>query len=129
MVERAQTRHALQKLKENEFIEIRKRGETIMYRLTDKGRIAALKDSVRLADKRKDGKMILVSFDIPEQERLVRGRLRYFLKDLKFERIQQSLWGIDLDVGKIISRAIADIKADKWVRVFESREIKKKFPF
>ncbi len=123
-IKEAEAKRALFQLRRKKFIETRKQGNKIMYRLTDKGRMAALKDKIRLAEKRKDKKLVIISFDIPEQERGVRSKLRYLLKDLKFVRIQHSLWASEQDIGMLMSRAIADVKADKWVRIFEASEIK-----
>jgi hypothetical protein len=120
---KSRAKRALRQLKEKKFIETRKQGDKIMYCLTNKGRIAVLKDMIRIAKKTNDGKKIFVSFDIPEQENAVRVRLRYLLKDLKFSMIQRSLWASDLNVGDIIAKAIVDMKADKWVKVFESYEV------
>lgn len=124
--EKTRAKRALIQLREKRFIEIRKQGGKIAYRLTDKGRVAALKDMIRISGKRGDGKITMVSFDIPEQENAVRCRLRYLLKDLEFKFVQRSLWASELDISDIIAKAIIDVGADKWVKVYLSQEIKRK---
>ena len=97
-----------------------------MFRLTEKGRLAAIKDVIRIACKNDNGKRVLVSFDIPKQENAVRVRLRYVLKDLGFNLVQQSLWSSDKDIGKIMRQLVFDLGAEKWVHVFEAKEIRLK---
>lgn len=122
-VEYARQKRALADLRRKKFIETRKIGDKIMFRLTEKGAAAAVKDMVRISGKRDGGGLVLVSFDIPKQENAVRVRLRYALKDLGFKLVQQSLWASGKDVGRIMKRLISDIGAKKWVRVFEAKEV------
>jgi hypothetical protein len=121
--EYARQKRAIAGLKQKKFIETRKLGNKIMYRLTEKGRTAALKDAVRASSKNKGGNLVIVSFDIPEQENSVRAKLRYLLKDLDFKCVQKSLWASDKDIGKTMSKLVAGLGAKKWVRIFESKEI------
>ena len=121
--EAAQMRRALNSLKERKFIEIRKKGAKMVYVLTDKGRLAALKERIRLADRRRDGKILLVSFDIPEQESLIRDKFRRLLKDFEFERVQFSLWASKQDVGAELVKLIKEMGAIKWIRIFEANDI------
>jgi len=121
--EYARQKRALADLRRKKFIETRKLGNKVMYRLTEKGRTAAIKDTVRIAQKNNDGKLVLVGFDIPEQENAVRVKLRYLLKDLDFKYVQKSLWASDKDIGKIMRRLASDIGVKKWLRIFESKEI------
>jgi CRISPR-associated endonuclease Cas2 len=122
-IKQAQARRALYELKRRNFVEIRKQGGKIAFQLTEKGKMAAIKDQIRLADERRDGKAIIVSFDIPEQEKCVRSRLRYHLKDFGFERLQDSVWASERDIATLIARLVSDIGVNKWVRVFEAEEI------
>jgi len=121
--EYARQKRALADLRRKKFIETRKLGNRIMFRLTEKGRVAVIKDVIRVSGKLDGRGLVMVSFDIPKQENAVRVRLRYALKDLGFKLVQQSLWVSDKDVGKIMKRLIADIGAEKWVRVFEAKEV------
>ena len=121
--EAAQMKRALLNLRARKCVEIRKQGDKLLYVLTDKGTLAGLKDQIRLAGKRNDGKILLVSFDIPEQEHVARARLRYVLKDCGFERIQHSLWGSVMDVEKQVFALVKEMDAGKWIRIFISKEI------
>ena len=122
-IEKARIKRAFYNLKRRKFIEVRKNGDKIMYILTDKGRIAALKEQIRLADKRSDGRILLISFDIPIQGNDVRKKLRYLLNDFEFKKIQQSLWASRRDVGKNLAELIKEMGAQKWVKLFLSSEI------
>ena len=121
--EAARMKRAFKALKERKYVEIRRMGDKVMYVLTDKGKLAALKEQVRLADVRKDKKILLVSFDIPERESEVRNKLRYMLKDFGFKMFQLSLWGTKQNVGAHLSELIKDMGAQKWIRIFLSTEI------
>jgi DNA-binding transcriptional regulator PaaX len=122
-IKKAQAKRALYSLKQKKYIEVRKIGGKMVYILTNKGRIAALKELIRITDERNDGKILLVSFDIPVQGNDIRVKLRYLLKDFGFEQIQKSVWGSRRDVGKPFSALIKDMKAEKWIKLFLSDEI------
>jgi DNA-binding transcriptional regulator PaaX len=122
-IEKARIKRVLYELKRRKFIEVRKEGDRLMYILTDKGRLSALKEQIRIADDRNDGKIVLVSFDIPEQESVIRKKLRILLRDCGFERIQNSLWGSKQDVGIQVAELIKEMHGQKWIRVFLSSEI------
>lgn len=77
-------------LKNSGYIEIKK--ETNGNRsvcLTTKGRIKYLESD---SDKSDDGKMRILSFDIPEDLRRVRNQFRRSIKRIGFKQLQQSLW-------------------------------------
>jgi DNA-binding transcriptional regulator PaaX len=116
-------KRAFKALKEKKYIEIRKNGDKVMYILTDKGKLAALKEKVRLAGDLKDGNILLISFDIPERENEVRNKIRYMLKDFGFKMFQQSLWGTKQDVGSHLAELVKDMGVQKWIRLFLSTEI------
>lgn len=122
-IEKARVKRLLYELKRRKFIEIRRKGDTMICRLTDKGRISALKDQIRIADERRDGKIVLVSFDIPEQESVARSKLRYFLKDCGFKRHQLSLWASKQDVSEKVAELVKDLGAQKWISIFIASEI------
>src|SRR3989338_8711457 len=104
-------------------------------RLTDAGRKAlAFKQSkVALKNQKKkwDGRWRMVIFDIPERRRRVRIRLRAFMSEIGFVRLQDSVWvypydcedyvallKAELKIGKDVLYAIADtIEHDKRIRL------------
>ena len=122
-INKAQARRALYDLKQKQFIKTRKEGDKMIYILTDKGRVAAIKEQVRIAEERRDGKILLISFDIPVQANEIRAKFRYLLKDFEFSQIHKSLWASHQDIGIQLTSLIKEMGAQKWIKVFISSEM------
>ena len=88
--------NALKRLRENGFIEFISDKE-LALRLTDKGKNKALWVKMKLEQGKWDGKWRMVIWDIPEKRRKARDLLRYELKQLGFEKIQNSVWASKKD--------------------------------
>lgn len=69
------------------------------------------------------GACVLVVFDIPEVERAKRRYLRTLLYELKFTRLQQSVWKSDYDCVEILQKEIAEQSLEKCVEVFEAASV------
>ncbi|MDQ3064933.1 MAG: hypothetical protein M3Q36_01550 [bacterium] len=126
------------------FYELEKRSQTnertlrsAFYRSVQKGLIIIDDDGVpRLTNKglRKikaykpivlgKNSFLLVTFDIPEAERHKRDHLRSLLYELKFEKIQQSVWASKYDHREILSADIKELGMDKYVQIFEAAQLK-----
>lgn len=65
----------------------------------------------------------MVIFDIPENERNLRDHLRLLLKELKFKKVQQSVWVCKYDFREYITAEIKENGLQKYVQVYESRKI------
>lgn len=70
------------------------------------------------------GSLLMVIFDIPETERYKRQRLRLLLKELSFQKRQQSVWVSDKDHRQYLKAEIAEHGLKDYVEVFEARFIK-----
>ena len=104
-------------------------------RLTEVGRKALAFEQAKVAlknqKKKWDGRWRMVVFDIPERRRRVRIRLRAFMSEIGFVRLQDSVWvypydcedyvallKAELKIGKDVLYAIADtIEHDKRIRL------------
>lgn len=107
--------------------------------LTKKGqwqakRLSLLGNSIKFKiPKRWDGKWRLVIFDIPEKERAFRDILRSHLKELKFRKMQQSVFVSPHPFEQPILELAALYEAEAHVRVVTAEKIdneaalKKKF--
>jgi DNA-binding transcriptional regulator PaaX len=106
--------------------------ESAYYRLIKKGliklddnRIPRLTESgqkkVRTYEPKrlKFGAQLMVIFDIPEEERQKRRRLRVLLRELSFRQIQQSVWETDYDQREYLRAEIAEMNLQEYVRVYE----------
>ncbi|MBI2450295.1 MAG: CRISPR-associated endonuclease Cas2 [Candidatus Nealsonbacteria bacterium] len=96
--------------------------------LTPRGREKALRCRIFARDnqfiqKRKDGKWIMVIFDVPENKRRYRDELRKILYALGFQRLQKSVWVCPNDVLERLEEAIRIYNIDYYVRTFLIEEI------
>lgn len=89
-------------------------------RLTEQG-LAQLQ---RYEPKRLTGTAsILVIFDIPEQERQARQKLRALLRELRFSQVQKSVWQTEYDVLDYLVPELQAGHLHKYVQVYESARI------
>lgn len=103
-------------------------------RLTDAGKKALALEQAKVAlknqKKKWDGRWRMIVFDVPERRRHIRVRLRDFMRNVGFVRLQDSVWvypydcedyiallKAELKIGKDVLYAIADtIEHDKGIR-------------
>lgn len=121
-LEKAALSKALKRLRENGFVDLISDQE-LTLRLTDKGKSEALWTKMKLGDEKWDGKWRLVIWDIPEKRKKVRDLLRYQLKQLGFEKIQNSVWASKKDCTALLKEYIKKIGIEDWVKVLESSSI------
>lgn len=92
---------------------VKKKGAYCL-RLTEKGSKAlAIEQSVLSLNspKRKwDGRWRIVTFDVPERRRGVRGRLRMMMKSVGFIRLQESVWVYPYDCEEFMALLKAELK-------------------
>jgi DNA-binding transcriptional regulator PaaX len=74
--------------------------------------------------KKLKGAKLLVTFDIPENQRYKRSQLRLVLVELNFHQIQQSVWISDYDGTEILKQEIDFLNIENDVVIYEAREIK-----
>jgi len=88
--------------------------------LTKEGLSKALKASfkIELKGKRKDGKWIMLVFDIPQKYRKSRDLLRSILCSLGYKLFQQSVWVTPYDVLSKTEESLQFYSLDKFVKLF-----------
>lgn len=67
---------------------------------------------------------LLVIFDIPESERDKRRHLRLLLRELAFQKIQQSVWASPFDHRKYLTAEIKYYNLERYVIVYEAAKLK-----
>jgi len=110
-------------LKKNGYIKI-KENQGVLLTLRGKEKCFFLKH--RLGDrlkKRKDGKWIMVVFDIPERMRKYRDDFRRFLTSLGFKKFQKSIWVCPYDVLKDLREIINFHSLDRFIKIFIVQEV------
>ena len=66
---------------------------------------------------------ILVIFDIPEEERRARQKLRTLLRELHFSQVQKSVWQTEYDVLNYLVPELQAGHLYEYVQVYESARI------
>lgn len=104
----------VENLKGRQAIMLTKRG-------IDKALMASFKADKQL--KRKDGKWVMIIFDIPQKHPKARLLLRSVLKNLEYKMFQQSVWVTPYDVTDKTETLLQHYNLDKYVRVFLIEEL------
>lgn len=111
----------LKRLHARKLIQIRKKGDKLLFSLTCDGIQEALKQKIRQKKQKLSRNLnCYVSFDIPKHSNNVRWALRQLLKNANFRMIHQSLWCSNKNVGKEIAELVKILKAEGWIHVFEA---------
>ena len=67
---------------------------------------------------RKDGKWLMLMFDVPEKYRKSRDLLRSILHNLGYKMFQQSVWITPYDVSEKTERLLQIYSLDSFVKIF-----------
>lgn len=115
--------HALlHKLEEQGLLATEGSGHDKRWALTKKGR-SRIKEQRALAIRNEslttNGGVTVISYDIPEAKRKIRGQLRDMLKMTGFEQAHQSLWHGNKQVTKEFLRTLRELKIFDNVHIFE----------
>lgn len=109
-----QAKTALGRLVTKGLITFEERDGKRYARITETGKQMLALESMREANARKpkrwDGRWRVVLFDIPERRRGVRNRLRLFMREYGFARLQDSVWIYPYDCEDLIALAKADFR-------------------
>ncbi len=86
-------------------------------RVTPKGesalRMFRLKDYATKRPQRWDGRWRVLIFDIPEHRKVLRDKVRHSLREIGFQRLQDSVWIYPYDCEDFITLLKADFKVGK----------------
>ena len=93
--------------------------------LTKKGLSKALKASfiVQGKEKRKDGRWIMLMFDVPEKWHKSRDLLRSVLHNLGYKLFQKSVWVTPYDVSEKTEELLQTYNLDEFVKIFIVEEV------
>lgn len=121
---RYESNRLIRRLKEQELIKIKEKGQTVVITITDKAVCRLLKQDIKTGATFLPGKKVcLVSFDIPEHVRDSRDVLRRFLKEADFDQVHRSVWRSKYDVIKPLKELIETLEIGDWVKIYLSEEI------
>ncbi|MBI4257267.1 hypothetical protein HY626_04400 [Candidatus Uhrbacteria bacterium] len=111
-------RKRLKYLRRKKFIKTKKIEKKLLFELTDQGREELLGRLIQERPKLPSGSVCLVMYDIPLDAGSGRDGLRYFLKRIGFEQVQQSVWQTDKDVTGEVLAFVQKAKVERWVQVY-----------
>lgn len=66
---------------------------------------------------------LFIIFDIPEELKALRNRLRLLLREWHFEQVQKSVWATDYDYRKLLVEVIKEMQIEKYIQVFEGARL------
>ncbi len=112
-------------LKKNNFIRSTNLDGKKGIIITKEGINKVFKASFKIEErnKRKDGKWIMIIFDVPEKYRKSRDLLRSILRNLGYKIFQQSAWISPYDVSEKTEKLLQMYSLDKYVKIFLIEEI------
>ena len=108
-------------LKKRNLISVKSlKGEKAVL-LTKNGMDKALKASFKdnqSARKRKDGRWIMIIFDLPKNHYKARNLLRSVLKNLGYKLFQHSVWVTPYDVSEKTEKSLQYYSLEKYIKIF-----------
>ncbi|OGZ75676.1 MAG: CRISPR-associated endonuclease Cas2 [Candidatus Staskawiczbacteria bacterium RIFCSPLOWO2_12_FULL_37_15] len=112
-------------LKRKGYIKVKNLENKKAIILTKEGIDRAMKASFKIEKmaKRKDGKWIMIIFDIPQNHKKDRELLRSILINSGFKMFQQSVWITPYDVSEKIEKLLQMHSLDRYVKIFIIEEI------
>lgn len=112
-------------LQEQGYIKVKVLEGTKGVMLTPKGAEKVLRIRRKAAGrkKRKDGKWIMIIFDIPEKRRQDRDLLRDALEDMGYQKLQHSVWVCPYDMYEETEKAIREYQIIPFVKLFLIEEV------
>jgi phenylacetic acid degradation operon negative regulatory protein len=117
---------ALKRLEKKKLISIQKKADCYEIALTEEGESQAFWLKAQEAGFHKMEHVCMVVFDVPESQRKLRKRIRYFLYEIGFIPIQRSVWVSPYDVANDLINLFRSVKVDRWVRVYNAQEVRAK---
>ncbi len=109
----------MRSLEERGWLKVYKEGKSKLYSLTEQGKLEALFLKAHLPEKENwDGKWRMLIFDIPEDARPERNKLRRLLKTNGFKQIQKSVFINPYPLNSEAISYLQQIGLDKFIRIF-----------
>lgn len=124
---RKQFNRLLYKLKKGNYITVKTLHNKYVLSLTkegiDRAVKAKFKNEKNMHPKRKDGKWIMVIFDVPQKRESKRFLLRNVLKNLGYKVFQKSVWVTPYDVSEKTEEQFKFYNLTHYTRMFLIEEI------
>ncbi len=121
---RREKRERLRELRRRELIKVEKQGKRAFIELTEEGKTEVLRERIIRCDtKRRDGRICVVSFDVPEHIASLRNQFRSLLKAADFRQLHRSVWFSEKDIAQSLKELVSRCDMEKWVSIFLAEEM------
>ncbi len=114
-------------LKKNNYIKVKNLEGKKAVVLTKEGMGKAMKAGFKTRganiQKRKDGKWIMIIFDIPKRDERKRNILRSVLQNFGYKMLQKSVWVSPYDVYEKTEQMLQHYSLDQYVKIFLIEEL------
>ena len=112
-------------LKKSNYIKVKNLQNKKAIMLTKRGFDKVLKASFKIQEKkrRKDGKWIMIAFDLPQKHQKARDLLRSILQNLGYKLFQQSVWVTPYDVSDKTEKLLQTYSLENYVKIFLIEEL------
>ena len=116
---RQQFSRLIYRLKRNNLIKVKNLKGKKAIILTKRGIDKTFKASFKVQERkrRKDGKWIMIIFDVPQKHSKARNLLRSVLLNLGYKMFQQSVWITPYDVSEKTERLLQAYSLDQYVKI------------
>ena len=111
--------------KRSGYLKIKTSSQGNGYFLTPKGEEKVLRIKIKSLKKRLDPKKywLMIIFDIPEKRRKDRALFRFYLYNLGFQKIQQSVWISPYDIYDEVKEVIKKLGLNRYIKVLKVKEL------
>lgn len=111
----------IKKLEAQKLIKLKKRGDELLFKITNDGNIELLKTKI-ISSKNElpEGQVCVVMFDIPEDIKSVRVSLRKLLKDAGFYMVHKSVWETRYDVVDDMYDFVETLNTPEYIEVYRA---------
>ncbi len=122
---KAEFRKLIYYAKKNRYIRVEslKGSNAIMLTKEGLGKVLRASFVIEGKQKRKDGKWIMLIFDVPEKEKRARDLLRSILHNLEYKLFQKSVWISPYDVSDKTEALLQMHSLDNYVKIFLIEEL------
>lgn len=114
-------------LKKNSYIKVKNLEGKKAVMLTEGGMGKAIRAGFKAEagknKKRKDGKWIMIIFDIPKRDERKRGLLRSVLQNFGYKLLQKSVWVTPYDVYEKTEDMLQYYSLDTYIKIFLIEEL------
>ena len=112
-------------LKRKGYIKLEKRKTLKIIILTKRGlrKVLLITQKKEKIKRRKDGRWVMVIFDIPEKMRKARDYFREYLKRFGFQMFQQSIWFSPNNVSDNVEKIAQGLMVEKYIKIMLVEEM------